>query len=124
MDICASKVVMEMERQIMQKSCFLFLLVIALALSLVSCQVNWFDRQYDVPWWGIAVPILIFLAIAFFAVGKHIASKKYVCPKCNKTFYPKWWQTAFSIHMNDDRVFKCPHCGRKGFCPLSRETDD
>lgn len=93
-------------------------------LSLTSCKVNWFDKQYDVPWWVIAVPVLVFSAIALFAGGKYIASKKYVCPQCQTSFHPKWWQAMFSIHMNDDRVFKCPHCGRKGFCPLSRESED
>lgn len=99
-------------------------LMLVLSFSLTSCKVNWFDQQYDVSWWVIAVPVVIFSVIVWVAAGKHIASKKYVCPKCNKTFYPKWWKAAFSIHMNDDRVFKCPHCGRKGFCPLSRETED
>lgn len=99
-------------------------IMIVLSLSLTSCKVNWFDQQYDVPWWVIAVPVVIISAIVFFALGKHISSKKYICPKCNKAFYPKWWQAAFSIHANDDRVFKCPHCGEKGFCSLSRETEN
>lgn len=102
----------------------LFILICTMTVLLTSCQVNWFDRQYDVPWWGIAIPVVVFSAIVFFAAGKHIASKKYVCPKCNKTFCPKWWKAALSIHMNDDRVFKCPYCGRKGFCLLSREKED
>lgn len=99
------------------------LLTTVLAFSLTACRVNWFDRHYDVPWWTIAVPIVVFDAIVCFAAVKYIASKKYVCPKCNKSFYPKWWQ-AFSFHMNGYRVFKCPHCGRKGFCSLSKESDD
>jgi len=100
------------------------LLTIVLVFSLTSCKVNWFDQQYDVPWWAVAIPVLVFSVIVLFVASKHITSKKYVCPKCNKSFYPKWWQAVFSIHMNDDRVFKCPHCGRKGFCPLSRESED
>ena len=107
----------------MKKLAFVFITV-ALTFSLTSCKMNWFDQQYDVPWWVIAVPVAIFSVTVWFAAGKHIASKKYICPKCNKSFYPKWRQAAFSIHMNDDRVFKCPNCGRKGFCPLSRGTED
>ena len=103
----------------MKKLAFVFITV-ALTFSLTSCKVNWFDQKYDVPWWVIAVPVVIFSAIVFFVAGKLIASKEYVCPKCNKTFHPKWWQAAFSIHMNDDRVFKCPHCGRKDFCHISK----
>jgi len=107
----------------MKKAAIVWLMLV-LPLSLTSCKVNWFDQQYDVPWWVIAVPVVMLSAIVFFVAGKHIASKEYVCPKCNKTFHPKWWKAAFSIHMNDDRVFKCPHCGRKGFCSLSRKTED
>ena len=100
----------------MKKILALFVLICILTVLLTSCQVNWFDQQYDVPWWVIAVPVTIFSVLVWIVAGKHIASKKYVCPKCNKTFYPKWWKAALSIHMNDDRVFKCPNCGRKGFC--------
>ena len=106
------------------KKVFLSSLFIISTFLLSSCQVNWFGSHFDVPWWAIAIPVLVFSAIVLFVAGKHLASKKYVCPKCNKSFYPKWWQAALSIHMNDDRVFKCPHCGRKGFCPLSRESED
>ena len=108
----------------MKKILALFVLICILTVLLTSCQVNWFDQQYDVPWWVISIPITILSVLVWIVAGKHIASKKYVCPKCNKTFYPKWWKAALSIHMTDDRVFKCPHCGRKGFCPLSRESED
>ena len=108
----------------MKRSITIVLIIGVNLFFLTSCEVNWFDQQYDVPWWVIAVPVVVFSAIVWFAAGKHIASKKYFCPKCNKSFYPKWWHAAISIHMNDDRVFRCPHCGRKGFCPLSRDTED
>lgn len=100
-----------------------FLLFI-ITITLSSCQVNWFDQHYDVPWWVITLPVVIFCAIVWIFAGKHIASKKYICPKCNKTFYPKWWKAAISIHMNSERVFKCPHCGRKGFCHISGKKED
>ncbi|MBR4032781.1 MAG: hypothetical protein IKJ07_08625 [Clostridia bacterium] len=99
-------------------------LTCVMTLSLTSCQINWFDRHYDVPWWMIAIPTTALLIGVWIIVGKHIASKKYICPKCNKTFYPKWSQAALSIHINDSRVFKCPHCGRKGFCCVSKETEE
>ena len=85
-------------------------------LSLSSCQVNWFDKHYDLHWWVIAIPTVIFSMMIWIAAGSYIASKKYVCSKCNQTFYPKWWKAAVSVHMGDSRVFKCPQCGEKGFC--------
>lgn len=107
-----------------KKILVLIVLICIMTLSMTSCRVNWFDKHYDVPWWLIAVPVTAFSVIVWIVAGKHIASKKYVCPKCNKTFYPKWWKAAVSIHINDDRVFKCPHCGRKGFCKISNKTVD
>ena len=69
----------------MKKIAFV-ILTIVLVFSLTSCKVNWFDQQYDVPWWAIAIPVIVFSTIVWFAAGKYIASKKYVCPKCNKSF--------------------------------------
>ena len=89
---------------------------IFLSLCLTSCEVHWFEKSYDVPWWVIAIPTLLILAAAWFFAGKAIAKKEYRCSKCQTDFYPVWWKAAFSVHVNDDRVFKCPHCGRKGFC--------
>lgn len=108
----------------MKKIIALFGLICIMTVSLTSCQVNWFDKHYEVSWWVIVVPVAIFSVIIWIVVGKHIASKKYICPKCKGTFYPKWWKAAISVHINDDRVFKCPHCGWKGFCHISRGTED
>ena len=108
----------------MKKRILAILTVCIISLSLTSCKVNWFDKQYDVPWYCIAIPVAIFTCIMFFAAGKYIASKKYVCPKCHMSFHPKLFAAMFSIHLNDDRVFKCPCCGRKGFCPPSREREE
>ena len=49
----------------MKKIAFV-LLTIVLAFSLTSCKVNWFDQQYDVPWWAIAIPVFVFSAIVLF----------------------------------------------------------
>lgn len=90
-------------------------------LFLSSCQVNWFGKHYDVPWWVIAVPVTVFSLIILITVGKHIASKKYVCPECNKSFRPKLTDAILSVHVGDDRLFKCPYCGKRSFCHVSRE---
>ena len=88
-----------------------------IALSfLTSCQLNLFGQTFDVKWWVIFIPVLFFTAATFVIAGKAIASHEFICPACNKKFRPKWWKAFFSFHLNDDRVLKCPHCGRKGFC--------
>ncbi len=108
----------------MKKLIGLFTVFGIMIFSLTSCQAHWFDKQFTVPWYVIVVPSIAIVLIAWFTATKHIISQKYVCPECGKTFYPKWKDSAFSVHMNDNRVLKCPHCGKKGFCPLSRETKD
>ena len=108
----------------MKKKIFIMsALITAVTVLLTSCRVNWYDRHYDVPWWVIAVPVIIFSAVTLFAGGQYIASKKFICPNCYKTFHPKWWKAMLSIHVNDDRLFKCPYCGKKGFCYLSRDRE-
>jgi len=108
----------------MKKYILSMALLIVSLFSFTSCKVNWGDKQYDVHWWVIAIPVVIFSVVVLVMAGKYIASKKFVCPKCNKSFYPKWWKAALSIHINDDRVFKCPYCGRKGFCSLLKEKEN
>lgn len=46
-------------------------LMLVLSFSLTSCKVNWFDQQYDVQWWVIAIPVIIFFAIAWIAAGRR-----------------------------------------------------
>ncbi len=99
-------------------------LLCSIVILLTSCKVNWFDKQYDVPWWTVALPVVAIFLITWVVAGRHIASKTYVCPQCNHTFSPKWWKAAFTVHVNSDRVFKCPHCGKRSFCRLSRDRED
>lgn len=106
----------------MKKKLFIFLLCMS-ALLLSSCEVHWFHKSYDVAWWVVAIPTFLIVLITLVLAGTIIASHKYVCPKCGGTFYPNRWQAAFSIHINNDRVFKCPHCGRKGFCKLFKDSE-
>ena len=95
-----------------------------LCLSLTACQVNWFDKRYDVPWWFIAVPVTILTVVIFWLAGRHIANKQYPCPSCGQSFHPTWRQAILSLHVNDERLFKCPHCGKRSFCHLSYKPND
>ena len=109
----------------MKKIRFVILfLLLASMLTLTSCRVNWFGESYDVPWYIVAVPTLIFCCIAFFAAGRCIAKKLYVCPTCGGEFHPNFWLAMCSMHIGSDRYFKCPHCGHKGFCSVSRKSDE
>ena len=94
-------------------------LFLLLPFVLTSCRVHFFDRQYDVPWWLIAIPEAIFIVLITYIIGRSIASEKYACPLCGKTFYPKVWAVIFSFHMGNQRALRCPHCGKKDMCSPS-----
>ena len=48
----------------------MFRLLCFFMLCLTSCEVHWFGKSYDTPWWTIAIPVtLIFVATWFFAGG-------------------------------------------------------
>ena len=90
--------------------CFTFL--ISLLLSLSGCTVNWFDRTYDVPWFVIAIPVVIISIVAHIC----IMSGTYICPDCHNEIKLKWSQISDYLHFNGKRLVKCPNCKRKGFC--------
>lgn len=91
-----------------------------LVLSLTSCKVNWFDRQIDAEWWQIAIPLVIWIAILTLVCKIIFTDNIYRCTKCEKTFIPEWWKPASTVHINNDRLLKCPHCGKKSFCKYVR----
>ena len=99
-------------------------LLLILTLTLTSCKVNWFDKQYDVPWYVVAIPTLIICCVAFFIAGMSIAKKLYVCPRCGSEFHPNFWLAMCSMHIGSDRLFRCPKCGHKGFCHVSRNNEN
>lgn len=87
-----------------------------MAISLTSCQVNWFNKHFDVPWWVITIPVIIILLIAHIC----IISKTYQCPECKATFKPKWYEISSWLHMGNKRFIKCPKCSKKGFCDIKK----
>ena len=99
----------------------LVLLLGALALSLCSCRVNLLHRSLDVPWWTIAIPVALIVILAWYFGGKYYAQKTYICPQCGGSFEPKWWLAAFTVYVMDARIYRCPHCGRRGFCHLRKD---
>jgi predicted RNA-binding Zn-ribbon protein involved in translation (DUF1610 family) len=99
-------------------------ILLLMTFALTSCRVNWFDEQYDVPWYVVAIPTAIFCAIMFTVAGLIIAKQSYVCPKCGEKFHPKFWLAVCSMHVFGFRYFKCPKCGRKGFCKVSRNNKE
>ena len=98
------------------KKAFSFLALWTITVSLSSCKVNWFGDTLDVPWYYIAIPVLL-IAVFGYVI---LMSKTYVCPHCQTEFKAKPHQLYVTIHMGRKRVAKCPKCGRKGFCEVKR----
>ena len=108
----------------MKKRLSLCLLLGSVMLPLSSCTVNWFDGQHDVPWWVVAIPLVILAVILLIVARYSFASKTYVCPQCDQSFTPRWWVVTFAVHVNSDRVLKCPHCGKRSFCSLLKKPEE
>lgn len=98
------------------KRAALTVFLLSLPFHLTACRVNWFDRTLDVPWWIVAIYLALWVTVPTYLAGRSITGKKYACPSCGQTFYPKFWAAVFSFHMGDLRTFRCPHCGKKDLC--------
>jgi len=96
-------------------------LLLSVVFNLTACEVHSFGKSYDVHWAVIAIQAVVVLLLTFIFVGLRVSKTKYVCSHCNGAFYPNFWKSAYSIHMNRQRLFKCPHCGKKGFCKPWRD---
>lgn len=98
------------------KKLLLTITLIISVLMLSSCKVNWFGESFDVPWYCVVIPVVLLFVIVY----AFIISRTYVCPECKTEFKPKWYQLYACIHLNGERLNKCPHCGRKGFCKIKK----
>ena len=100
----------------MRKAVTLLAVVLLLVLLLTSCEVHFGLQKYEVEWYVVAIPTVLIIAAALIISGVLLSKHTYVCQKCGHRFHPKWWQAALSLHVNSDRVFKCPNCGHRDFC--------
>ena len=98
------------------KKVFLFSFVIAVTLFLSSCTVNWFGGTVDVPWYYVAIPVLLIAICGYFI----LMSKTYICPHCRTEFKAKPYQLYVTVHMSGKRLAKCPNCKKKSFCNIKK----
>ena len=90
--------------------------VVCGALFLSSCEVNFFTKTYDIPWWAVVLISIAIVVPILIAGAIYVCRDDYECGKCGKTFRPRWQQAIMSVHIGSDRKFKCPHCGKKSLC--------
>ena len=101
------------------KNAFFVVLIFALAAVLSSCDVHVGSEHWDVEWYVITVPAVLVIALSLLISGKLISKFTYVCSHCGEKFSPTLIQACLSVHIGSSRLFKCPHCGARGFCDLS-----
>ena len=104
---------------------FLFVL-----LFFTSCELHWDGTRFDVPWQiALIVALIVIAPTALICVGLFVFSgittskTKYVCPKCEHTFYPKWYKGMWRNSTTSDMVLRCPHCKSKQVCYESYNQD-
>ena len=98
------------------KKAFLLLVILAVTLSLSSCTVNWFGSTMDVPWYFVAIPVLLIFVFVYII----LMSKTYICPHCKTEFKAKPYHLFVTLHMGGKRMAKCPKCGRMGYCKIKK----
>ena len=98
------------------KKLFFPSLLLTITLLLTSCTVNWFGGTVEVPWYYVAIPILLIFILGYII----LMSKTYICPHCNTEFKAKPHQLYVTVHFNGKRIAKCPACKRKGFCKVKK----
>ena len=76
------------------KKLWLFGVLVALMLSLTSCRVNWFGSTLDVPWYYVAIPVLLVFVVAYVILMKQT----YICPHCGTEFKAKPHQLYVTVH--------------------------
>ncbi|MFC6201803.1 MerR family transcriptional regulator [Lactiplantibacillus nangangensis] len=67
-------------------------------------------------WW----PFIIGLAIVVLGVAwlthHYFQTVNYVCPNCQTSFVPHYWQAVFARHTPKTRKLTCPQCHGRYFC--------
>lgn len=107
----------------MKKKYVFFPLCAMLSCLLTSCEAHWFGKSYDVPWWGIAIPVLMIFLLTLIFGGRWLAKTAYACPFCGKHFYPRL-RAIFAIHIGSKLLLKCPHCKERRFCSPDTDWED
>lgn len=62
------------------------------------------------------LPIAVILGLVF---AGDMSKTVYTCQQCGTRFRAKWYNFLLSGHYDEDKVLKCPKCGKKHRCVVS-----
>ena len=94
----------------MKRILFLFA-TLPLTILLTSCEVNLGNRTADVPWYYIAIPVVLISILGYLI----LMNMTFVCPNCKTEFKPKWYHLSVMMHMGRKRYVICPMCKSRGY---------
>lgn len=74
-------------------------------------------------WWPFAVGMCIAVALSIWISIYYFRKVVYICPKCHTIFKPSFKEAFFARHTPTTRRLTCTHCGHKGFCVETYNTE-
>ena len=74
-------------------------------------------------WWPFAIGMCIAVALSIWISIYYFQKVVYICPKCHTIFKPSFKEAFFARHTPTTRKLTCTHCGHKGFCVETYNTE-
>ena len=74
-------------------------------------------------WWPFAIGMCIAVALSIWISIYYFRKVVYICPKCHTIFKPSFKEAFFARHTPTTRRLTCTHCGHKGFCVETYNTE-
>lgn len=74
-------------------------------------------------WWPFAIGICITAALSVWISMYYFRKIAYICPQCHTVFQPGKKEAFFAPHTPTTRKLTCKHCGHKGFCVETYNTE-
>ncbi|WP_438836613.1 MerR family transcriptional regulator [Streptococcus pluranimalium] len=88
---------------------FVFLLIVSIFLAQQFPKITWLKPFA----WFIGVVYIVGLLWLSYYFSRQVI---YLCPVCQKTFQPSYWDFAKAGHTPKTRKLTCPHCHTKSSC--------
>lgn len=75
-------------------------------------------------WWPFAIGMCVAVALCTWVSIYYFKKVAYICPQCHTVFHPGGKEAFFAQHTPTTRRLTCKHCGHKGFCVETYNTEN